>query len=255
MDAATPVCGQICEPVPALLCRVSRWSCAEGSTPVCLPAELADPGIHCGVGMVCDGSGACTACESGGACTVGCFDGTFSCADGSQQCDVSSSTPISGRACIIGGICRRGLTSVCAPDGECVCCADGIPCVTESGACNGGHISCAAGGICVADGAPPPAGTTCGDEMICDDLGACVSCIQGTSCTIGCAANILGCAAGPICGGPLRGPGVIFPSWALAEGTPCIGDSVQCVEGDVCETPTGTCAAMSDGHPGSCVLP
>jgi hypothetical protein len=85
-------------------------------------------------------------------------------------------------------------------------CRAGSSCFLNT-TCRRGEIRCqnSAGGraveVCVDVGAQP-AGTTCGDGLVCNSAGACVPCAEGSTCDPGnvCATGRVSCATGaPVC--------------------------------------------------------
>ena len=95
----------------------------------------------------------------------------------------------------------------CTPEEGEVTCRAGAPCFAPGGPCRLGIITCtnSSGGrpveTCV-DAGPQPAGTVCGNGMVCNAMGACVPCVDGAACSTGmpCTTGRTSCASGtPVC--------------------------------------------------------
>src|SRR4029077_18089310 len=132
-------------------------------------------GTSCGVGMVCDGSGACVACSSGQTCTTNsnaCKTGMTSCSTGAQTCVDDANRP-GGTDC--------GTDKVCNGSGACIACTANMNCTTNPTACKTGIVSCQTGAPVCLDFGNRSAGTTCGSNQVCDGSGACVACTAGSS--------------------------------------------------------------------------
>jgi MYXO-CTERM domain-containing protein len=144
---------------PCQSCNVS----GKAGTCVAAAAGTEVPG-SCSAGQACDGSGVCktkngTACTSDSACASGhCVDGVCCNSDCKGTCLSCNQT---GRA----GLCSPYVAGA-DPEGECT--KGGGPCGSS---CNGA-------GAC----AFPSFGSTCGDCMICDGNGTCMTSYYDPSC-------------------------------------------------------------------------
>lgn len=228
-DASTdagPRCGAICVD-PENPCLFGFIDCS-GDTPFC-NATLERTGTPCGAGQVCGLRGACVDCVEGGPCQSNCRMGTLSCGSGIPSCTASdSATPVTpGTLCTTdcaGSSCAGVF--VCSPDADCNACDDGASCIVG---CDNGHISCAAGGVCVSDGTAAPEFTVCGPSNYCDGRRTCIDCAEGAPCM-----SYSHCAEGTQTGCTTAAPrcalnAVDTPGIACPEGI-CSGDGL-CYEG------------------------
>lgn len=123
-------------------------------------------GRPCGVGLVCDGAGACTGCANNAQCGPPVDCSTPTC-NSLFQCEDVFEDP--------HAVCSTG---VCKAGGACVECVDETECDPET--------ECASS-ICDNDACvlqPVPAGSPClitGSKR-CDALGQCVDCLLATDC-------------------------------------------------------------------------
>jgi hypothetical protein len=177
----------------------------------------APAGTSCGVGLVCDGQGAC----------VGCL----------APADCGADLPCSTRTCEAGacGLAPRaagfvvgaGLAGDCRDD---VC--DGAGGVVQAGGANLGDVPPSDGVDCTTELCEPSsatpafafaqAGAACDDDggLVCDGAGACVDCVTQADCastpaTPVCAAGVCveclapsDCSGGTDCTAPACGAGV-----------------------------------------------
>ncbi|MBK8170384.1 MAG: hypothetical protein IPK60_08550 [Sandaracinaceae bacterium] len=95
-------------------------------------------------------------------------------------------------------------------------------------------------------------GTECGEESVCDLVGACVSCVSGNGCSVGCARGVIGCSTGaPVCN-------LVLPTVSLSPTSMCL-DVGSCVDGMPCTT-NGVCdgdgiCRLGSGVPGLIITP
>ncbi|MEW5738902.1 MAG: hypothetical protein AB1938_08235 [Myxococcota bacterium] len=104
------------------VCLKGVVSCAAGSA-VCVDStELEDAGHPCGVGQVCDPTGACVACVPGLSCDTNpgsCLWGVTACTGGTPRCIDTSLGKDAGTPC--------GTDAVCTAQGACLGCDAGNP--------------------------------------------------------------------------------------------------------------------------------
>lgn len=207
---ATSDCGSICNP--------GKNDCSTG-LPVCIQAA-APPGTTCGAGKVCDGKGACVACAAGGMCGNVCKPGTYDCSSGAQTC--SQKIAPTGTDC--------GAGQVCDGNGSCVTCMMGNMC---GSACNPGMFACGTGAPVCTGQQMKAAGSSCGQNKVCDAGGTCVDCTPNATCGDVCKPGTYSCTTGtPVCN-----------TTNALQGKDCSG-------GNICNG-LGSCVAKT-GNGGSC---
>ena len=269
-DAAPPsMCGRVCT-IEGDLCHYGVWDC-RGETPVCTPLPPRPVGTRCGTDHVCNLDGECVLCEhEGEGCTVGCQNGTVSCARGWRSCEINTGlpdtapgTPCYNNVCFPGDTCDTSF-DVCSTDGRCYRCVDGERC--DPATCAHGTISCAMGGVCVQD-YYYTMGTQCSwlPPSFCTDDHSCQACASGPcesanpcmNAAINCAVNPELCAdttpkalntpcgAGMVCDGSGSCIACVPGS---ACGTDCAPATISCASG------TAVCVPMGSPIPpgGSC---
>jgi hypothetical protein len=189
----TVICGTVCT-LTDVPCAVGYWLCAPGSAPVCtdLGADRED-GALCGTDLICN-RGRCIACEDGASCVAGCREGTLHCAV-APVCEASATFAVAGTPCVGTG------ASVCDAAGDCIACENGITACIAG--CARGHLtSCESGGVCTPDASAfVPAGTSCGEDSVCETDGTCAHCLEGEDCSTadGCGIGRVSCSAGVVC--------------------------------------------------------
>lgn len=259
--------GMACATNAGSPCRVGTMSCS--GQVACLDGTNAANGTSCGSGQVCS-EGLCVTCAAGGACTSNpggaCVRGVFSCSSGTQAC-------IDDGNLSAGTLCTNG---VCDGTGQCVACAQGMSCATNTNApCVLGTLTCNLGSpVCNAAG-NADAGVSCGNDQVCNGTGACVACAAGQLCTtnpggacfvgrIACGSGAPSCTdtiaegAGTSCGTNqvCAGDGGCVACTAGASCTPgtnaCIGGTTSCTSGAPVCTATGPVADGTSCTSGAC---
>lgn len=215
------------------------------------------------VGVDCPGSGsaALTACLNGRCVDPECIAGnqalcpeiTFcnaasECADvddcAEQACDEGVCTPSSREGvCADDEWCNPELGVGCSPlvvpNGDLneycgtICDDPAEPCQIAYWQCDDSGARCTALGN-------RPAGTACGEGTVCDRAGACIPCVAGASCQLGCALGEVSCTSG-------AADCQLFDPLVSADvSVPC-NSTMICIDGDAC-VPDGVCDAS-----GGCV--
>lgn len=139
------------------------------------------------------------------------------------------------------GVCARDEWCDPGPDHGCkefptggetgpIC---GTICGTDSTLCRASYWNCEEGPAFCDPLLSLAPGTRCGDEMVCDNVGACVGCDEGASCTVGCRTGTISCALGA------RTCAFAVPPSYLPADAPC-SDVGTCTEAMLC-TPNGVC--------------
>ena len=232
-DAPTCTAGGACVPASnpchkgAFVCMEGAMSCSE------LPDLLAN-GTQCGTAMVCN-NGTCTACQAGMACNVAgkpCRVGTMVCTTGAPTCTETDNKP-NGMSCGTGMVCQTGA---------CVACASGATC-EPTNRCHTGTLVCTgAAPTCMDTNTNVPAGTTCGQDRVCN-AGTCTDCTVGAACNVTgkpCRRGTTACNTGaPVCleagdqpNGSVCGTGLVCQA----------GACVACTAGPAC-VPANPCHA------------
>jgi hypothetical protein len=152
-------------------CRTGAISCSTGA-PVCSETGNVANGTTCGTNMVCS-TGSCVSCTVGLACTP-----TNPCHAGFTSCSPTMTCADSGANLVNGTVC--GTNKVCS-NGTCSTCTAGTSC-QPTNMCRTGATSCVTGSSVCAETGNRPNGTTCGNNMVCNN-GNCVACTAGTTCT------------------------------------------------------------------------
>ncbi len=251
-------------------CTTGVVDCSSGVAQ-CVTRTNLPAGVHCGVGLACDGSGNCNVCVAGDACTsTSCQSGTISCATGTpacmttgpapagsvcrpraDSCDVAETCDGSGAPCPPDGFAPEG--SACLGGGTCdgaggctPFCVPGDPCVTARG-CEAGTIDCSSGApVCVPTG-PAAAGTVCRAATdVCDAEETCDGTVldcppdgaapAGTMCTGGVSDGIGACVA-------------CAPGAPCSTGNPCEVGAFDCSGGAPVCVSTGPSAAGTECRP------
>lgn len=174
------------------------------------PAPVADCASRTCVDGVC-GVATTGTCEAGMYCdpALGCV--ALSIVDGGVPIDgaVDGGMPIDAET-------PDGSTM---PDGA-VC---GSVCVLPDEPCRGGVVSCAGGTATCVPYIVQPVGSACGENRVCDVHGACVDCVAGAACSVGCFSGHVTCGAG-------------YAQCDVSDGTTPLGLGAAC-------SPTGACVA------------
>lgn len=121
-------------------------------------------------------------------------------------------------------------------------------CSTNASACRASYWNCERGPAFCDPLLSLAPGTQCGDESVCDNVGACVTCVAGVACRVGCRTGSISCATGS--------PACVFdiPPTYLPEDSPCadVGtctDDSPCVPNGVCNS-SGVCDTSLPALPG-----
>lgn len=180
------------------------------------------------------------ACNPGAQCPAGvCMTGTVECTDSGTRCH---GTPVAnGFSCDAGAVCDNGA---------CVACAGGSDC-TPSGSCQKMTISCSTGTSVCADAGLVTNGTSCGQNLFCDN-GSCQPCTPGEACTPTgnpCELGTAACSGGQLV---CNGTDASAPNGASC-GTNQVCDNGQCVSctanvtcnpnGNACQLGVTSCAS------------
>ncbi|MBP6832990.1 MAG: hypothetical protein KA978_19540, partial [Deltaproteobacteria bacterium] len=195
------------------------------------------------VDNVCSPMGTCVACAPGSTCTLSdpCAIGTQTCATGTATC-IRAGTRAPGTTC--------GTDLVCNRLGACITCRAGMACTPPGQPCQSGRISCSTGEpVCEPQGMVAP-GTTCGTDLVCNRLGACIPCRTGEVCSGSgqCLTASIVCSSGePVC----TDMGIRPPNTnCTVSGNPgyCdrVGTCVPCVTNETCDGLDNNCNGLID---------
>lgn len=127
-----------------------------------------------------------------------------------------------------------------ASDGGIVC---NTVCTPEADPCYVGYWECSGESPVCARLVPKRSGTDCGDGLVCDAVGACVACVNGSTCVEDCMEGTLDCSSGQgVCD---------VGSTSADAGTACTtesycGGGVACTPDYVCST-DGVCTSCVNG--------
>ena len=218
-------------------CKQGKTMC-NGSATTCVDGANSAAGSSCGVGMVCNGSGACNACSAGQPCTGNpnaCKNGVTSCATGTQTC-VDGNNKVGGTSC--------GTNMVCDGNGTCATCTPNANCSTNPTACKTGIVNCSTGAPVCQDFGNRSAGTACGTNQVCDGNGTCSACTAGQVCTGNpnpCYSGVTSCMSGaPTCvDGAVKAAGT---GCGVNQVCNANGQCTLCTAGQSCATnPSSAC--------------
>ncbi len=187
--------------VPGAACDADGLACTRdvmdcsGTSPGCVFAENLPVGDPCGDDDMCDGNGVCVPCVEGLDCPQNpgapCTLGKTACDP--VECADSTTYAAPGTDC--------GVDKVCDGFGGCVDCDAGAACDTNPGQpCWYGAIECTGGGPACGNGTPAPGGTYCDVDKICDGIGNCIDCVDGSDCDAddnACTHDVLDCTVAP----------------------------------------------------------
>ncbi len=242
--------GQSCGTNPNAACFTGVTSCATGVT-TCVDSVQRAPGTSCGVNLVCNASGTCTACTANASCATNpslCRNGVTSCTTGAQTC-VDGTVKNAGTSC--------GAGQVCDGNGFCGSCTAGMACSGNPNPCYAGVTSCASGMSACVDNLASPRGTgvSCGAGLVCNASNTCVACSAGVSCATNpsiCRNGITSCSTGAqVCIDDVtsKNAGLSCGSNQVCNGA---GGCVACVAGQSCNTnPTACLTGVTSCSTGS----